>query len=60
MKNKIYSAATFFLGFSISSLIMVEYGFTSIFANWNPTHDTAIASGIISIAFATLANGSKQ
>jgi len=60
MINGLYSASSAFLGFSITTLIMVESGFTSLFGDWNPTYEAAIATGVISIAFATLANGSKE
>jgi len=40
---------------SITALIMAEYGISSVFGNWHPTHETAIAFGIISIASSNLA-----
>jgi hypothetical protein len=40
---------------SIVALIMAEYGLTSLLGNWHPTHETAIAFGVISIASSGLA-----
>ena len=54
-----YSIAGFFLSFSVAAFVMAEYGLTSLYGNWQPTHETAITSGVLSIAFATLANRNK-
>lgn len=39
---------------SVSALIMAEYGLTSLFGGWHPTHETAIAWGVLSIALSNL------
>ena len=51
-----YSVAGFFLSLSVAAFVMAEYGVTSLYGNWQPTNETAMATGIISIAVAALAN----
>jgi magnesium-transporting ATPase (P-type) len=42
------------LGMSVAALIMAEFNLSSIFGGWHPTYETAIAYGVISIAFSNL------
>lgn len=46
----IQALAALFLGAAIVALTMAEFGWSSIIGNWNPTYETAIAYGIVSIA----------
>ena len=43
------------LGMSVAALIMAEFNLSSLFVgHWHPTYETAIAYGVISIAFSNL------
>ena len=44
----------------MTSLVMVEFGISSLFGEWTPSYEAAIATGIISIAFTILVNVSKE
>lgn len=54
MNSKYFFAANVCLALSITSLVMAEYGFSSLLGNWHPTHNTAIAFGVISIALSNI------
>ena len=54
MKSNYFSAANVCLVISVVALIMAEYGLTSLFGSWQPTHQTAIAFGVISIAISNI------
>ena len=55
MKNNYYITAHACLIISVVALIMAEYGVSSLFGNWHPTHETAIAFGVISFASSNIA-----
>jgi hypothetical protein len=50
--NQIFAHVSLII--SIVALIMAEYGITSLFGNWHPSHITAITFGVISIAASNL------
>ena len=53
---KIFRIASIWcLSFSIVTLAYTEIGFTSWMDTWNPSHETSIALGVISIAFRIIA-----
>ncbi len=54
MKSNYFFAANVCLMVSIVALVMAEYGLTSLFGNWQPTHETSIAFGVISIALSNI------
>jgi len=47
-------AASVCLGASGAALLMAEFGLSSLLGNWHPTHQAAIAYGVLSIAFSSL------
>ena len=44
-----------FLSLSVTAAIMADYGFSSLIGNWHPTHQSAAAYGVISVASSALA-----
>ena len=42
-------------GTSVAAAFMAGFGLSSLYGNWHPTYETAIAYGIISIAASSLA-----
>ncbi len=48
------------MGFSIVALVMAEFGWSSLFGNFHPTHATAIAYAAISIALSNLARFAEE
>ena len=55
MKTHYYLAANTCLIISVVALIMAEFGVSSLSGNWHPTHNTAIAFGVLSLAFSNMA-----
>jgi hypothetical protein len=53
MNFYLYAANTCW-GISLAALLMAEYGASSLFGNWHPTHEAAIAYGVLSIALSNL------
>ena len=60
MNSYYFSAANICFVISAVALVMAEYGLTSIFGNWQPTHQTAIAFGVLSIAISNIGMFSKR
>jgi hypothetical protein len=55
--SQIYAyLANMFLGVSAAALIMAEFNLSSIFGNWHPTYETAIAYGVLSFALSNIGN----
>jgi hypothetical protein len=52
--NFCMQAASVFLGGALVSWGMAEYGLSSIWGDFRPTHQTAMTCGIISVAFSSL------
>jgi hypothetical protein len=42
------------MGISVAALAMAEFGMSSLFGNFQPTHETAIAYAAVSIALSNL------
>jgi hypothetical protein len=53
MNVQLYAASTC-LGISAAALLMADYGVSSLFGGWHPTHETAIGYGVLSIAISLL------
>lgn len=60
MSSYYFSAANICLVISAMALIMAEYGLISIFGNWQPTHQTAIAFGVLSLAISNIGIFTKR
>lgn len=54
MSVQYISCSSICLGMSVAALVMAEYGVTSFFGDWSPTHETAIALGVLSVAFSNI------
>lgn len=48
------------MGISVAALVMTEFGWSSLFGNFHPTHETAIAYAAISIALSNLAKFAEE
>lgn len=42
------------MGMSVAALLMAEFGMSTLFGNFHPTHETAIAYAVVSIALSNL------
>jgi hypothetical protein len=48
------------MGIAVASLLMAEFGMSSLFGGFHPTHETAIAYAVISIALSNLAKHAES
>lgn len=52
--------ATGLAGAATAALVMAEMQWASLWVNWQPTHSSAIALGILSIAFSHISQSEKN